>query len=368
MALAWSAAIERKSPALRQHRAWHGARAFHSGGRLAYAHDLDLTATLPYRGLFVDPVTGASLLGGGAEFTARSTADVALLGLMRGTGQFRFRSFYLDAGGERGAVTLGVHQRADPAVPAPLAVGACVADSLAGRTPLVVPELLDFGTSTLGDRSSSATVDWVVETALDAHPVAAEEVTATIHELIELLAETWSRSGVEHVAMAAPDRAVISGVFAELVVEPHPGAWPADLDPAQIGRRVEKLLDEPRPLTVGISHGDPGLGNVLRMSDGRLALVDWEDAGRRPVAHDVIKAALSAPDPVDVIDRHRLSAAVSRSIAADAAAWDRQLAIALVTFMKGWKHRYARALGRRSVVAHTQRMHRQLRLLDHLLG
>jgi thiamine kinase-like enzyme len=64
---------------------------------------------------------------------------------------------------------------------------------------------------------------------------------------------------------------------------------------------------------VSLCHGDPVLGNTLRLRDGRLALVDWELAGVLPVGGDLAKVLLSAPDrrPLyDQLDRyaHRGSA------------------------------------------------------------
>lgn len=127
------------------------------------------------------------------------------------------------------------------------------------------------------------------------------------------------------------------------------------------------LLDDHAPLTVSLSHGDPGLGNVLRLTDGRLALVDWEDAARRPVAHDVVKVAMSCPDPLSVVQMSAPAGLRPTMDAAGAAAWSHQLAVALAVFLSGWRHRHFRAVKRNSEKANSRRMQRMLGVLDGLL-
>jgi Ser/Thr protein kinase RdoA (MazF antagonist) len=52
---------------------------------------------------------------------------------------------------------------------------------------------------------------------------------------------------------------------------------------------------------VGICHGDLHAGNLLKGSDGRIWLVDWELAGVRPVVIDLAHLYLRIPDLKPVI-------------------------------------------------------------------
>ncbi|SDU77166.1 aminoglycoside phosphotransferase family protein [Jiangella alkaliphila] len=368
-ALAWSARLERDSAVL-PHHGWARLRRrpFRANRRVVYRRDLDSAGQFPCSGLFIDQRTGASLLlpTEGGEVRSWSEADVILLGAMRSPGQFRFRAFFVTgAPNRRPLATIAVQQRSDPATASPLVAGARVAASLAGRTALVVPAVLDHGTASLGRHGAVA--DWVVEQALDAHPIALADAATTVTELIDLLAGMWARCGLDHAPLHGHDRDRALRAFAALVEQPPADIWPHDLDPAQTWPRVQDALTERRPLTVGISHGDPGIGNALRLPDGRLALTDWEDAAHRPIAHDVIKALLSAPTAVQSLNTSTPNPLRAAMSAAGAAAWERQLAIALIMFLTGWKNRHARARRRNSLTAHTQRMHRQLHLLTRLL-
>ncbi|WP_162606162.1 phosphotransferase [Jiangella asiatica] len=357
--LAWTTLIERASDALPRPRgvARYRRRDFLHDNRVAVAASLDVNAAFPGSGLFVDPVTGASLLvTAGVRPQARSgaAADVVVAGAMRTVEQLRFRSFYLADGRSRSLV---VHQRSAPAVATPLVAGARLQSTLFDTTPFVVPRVLETG---YADRVSA---DWVVEETLDGAPVAAADAEATVGAMIGLLAQWWESLGTEQAPLGAAQRTRALTAFADLTDDPPDGVWAADLDRELTSRRVRELLTDERPLTIGLSHGDPGIGNVLRLRDGRLALVDWEDAGHRPVAHDVVKALMSAPDPV------ALAAALEEPalVAGGAMPWRSQVAVALLLFMSGWRNRYFRAVKRKSIVAGTRRLRTQLHVVATLL-
>ncbi|MBB5788423.1 aminoglycoside phosphotransferase family protein [Jiangella mangrovi] len=365
--LDWTAAIERMTGSLPAARgvARLRRRDFFHDNRIAFSARLDTTTAFPTSGVFVDHRTGASVLVADGRPTVRSVAaaDVVVAGAMRTAEQLRFRAFYVTEVHR----TLVVQQRSAPARPTPLVIGSEHQRALAGRTPFAVPRVLDGGLARRG-LDGDAVADWLVEEAFDGAPVRAADAADAVPELLALLAETWERLGLTHERLGGEQRARALSAFSGLAEDPPPGIWPGDLDPHHTWLRVRALLDDGRPLTVGLSHGDPGLGNVLRLTDGRLALVDWEDAGYRPVAHDVVKVLMSSPDPRGLVAELEAPASLRPALAAAGAVpWRPQVAVALVLFLSGWRNRYFRAVKRGSVRAADRRMHLLLGMLDDLL-
>ncbi|WP_198663354.1 aminoglycoside phosphotransferase family protein [Jiangella endophytica] len=340
-------------------------RHFFHDNRIAFSAQLDPAAPFPSSGVFVDQRTGASVLVAGSRPLVRSAAaaDVVVAGAMRTAEQLRFRAFYVTEVHR----TLVVQQRSAPGTPTPLVTGSAHQRTVAGRTPFAVPRVLASGLVGHG-LPGDAVADWLVEEAVDGAAVRAEDAEDTALELLALLAETWQRLGVTHEPLGADPRARALAAFSGLTDDPPPGSWPGGLDPQVMALRARSLLDDTRPLTVGLSHGDPGLGNVLRVTDGRLALVDWEDAGHRPLAHDVLKVLMSAPDPRALAATLEAPASLRPALAAAGAVpWRLQVAVALLLFLSGWRNRYFRAVRRGSVKAADRRMHTMLAMLDDLL-
>ncbi|TDC54410.1 aminoglycoside phosphotransferase family protein [Jiangella ureilytica] len=365
--LEWTAAIERTTGSLPAARgvARLRRRDFFHDNRIAFSAQLDTATPFPSSGVFVDHRTGASVLVAGGRPTVRSVAaaDVVVAGAMRTAEQLRFRAFYVTEAHR----TLVVQQRFDPTTPTPLAVGSEHQRALAGRTPFAVPQVFESGLARRG-LGADAVADWLVEEVFDGAPVGPGQAADAVPELLALLGETWERLGLTHERLSGEQRTRALTAFSGLADDPPPGIWPDDLDPHHTWLRVRALLDDGRPLTVGLSHGDPGLGNVLRLADGRLALVDWEDAGYRPVAHDVVKVLMSAPDPRGLARLLEEPASLRPALsAAGAVPWRLQVAVALVLFLSGWRNRYFRAVKRGSVKAANRRMHLLLGMLDDLL-
>lgn len=365
--LEWTAAIERTASSLPAARgvARLRRRDFFHDNRIAFSAQLDTATAFPSRGVFVDHRTGASVLVASGRPTVRSAAaaDVVLAGAMRTAEQLRFRAFYLTEAHR----TLVVQQRFDPAAPTPLVAGSEHQRALAGRTPFAVPRVLESGLARRG-LDADAVADWLVEEVFDGAPVGPGHAADTVRELLALLGETWERLGLTHERLSGEQRTRALTAFSGLADDPPPGIWPDDLDPHHTWLRVRALLDDGRPLTVGLSHGDPGLGNVLRLADGRLALVDWEDAGYRPVAHDVVKVLMSSPDPLGLARLLEEPVSLRPALsAAGAVPWRLQVAVALVLFLSGWRNRYFRAVKRGSIRIANRRMHLLLGMLDDLL-
>ncbi|OLT17780.1 hypothetical protein BJF80_00105 [Serinicoccus sp. CUA-874] len=130
--------------------------------------------------------------------------------------------------------------------------------------------------------------------------------------------------------------------------------------------RTLALLDSNPRVTVGLSHGDPGLGNAVLTGRGGIALVDWKDAGRRPISHDVFEVlASSTLSPQQWSDLHP---ELPRCRPHQSAPAPEQLALVILQFLQGWRHRTARAAHRRALPAHRRRMHRMVQALDVLLA
>src|SRR5699024_4199275 len=117
-----------------------------------------------------------------------------------------------------------------------------------------------------------AAADWVVEEALDGSLVSTGAAEGTASEMLDMFAESWRTLGVDHAPVDPDEQAIALAAFDDLIQNPPPDMWPADVDRDQTRRHVEKLLASTRPMTMGFSHGDPGIGNVLRLTDQRLAL------------------------------------------------------------------------------------------------
>ncbi|TDD72996.1 aminoglycoside phosphotransferase family protein [Jiangella aurantiaca] len=365
--LEWAAVIERTTESLPSARgvARLRRRHFFHDNRIAFSVRLDPATPFPSSGVFVDQRTGASVLVAGDRPPVRSAAvaDVVLAGAMRTAEQLRFRAFYVTEMHR----TLVVQQRFAPGTPTPLVAGSAHQRALAGRTPFAVPRVLESGLAGQG-LSGDAVVDWLVEEAVDGAAVRPEDAEDTVHELLALLGETWQRLGVTHEPLGGEQRSRALAAFSSLADAPPRDSWPGDLDPHGVLLRARALLDDARPLTVGLSHGDPGLGNVLRTTGGRLALVDWEDAGYRPLAHDVLKVLMSAPDPLALVAALEAPASLRPALtSAGAVPWRLQVAVALLLFLSGWRNRYFRAVKRGSGRVASRRIHTMLAMLDDLL-
>src|SRR5690625_3244282 len=332
--LEWSAAIERSSRAMRgAHRRGRTERRDHDylhDHRVAFAAELDGTEAFASRGLFVDVHTGRLLLDPRrrAEVRSLATADIVLAGGNRTAEQLRFRSFYLTGQYAGAAMTIAVQQRKASHSATQLVQGARVQAKLVGKVPFAVPRILETGRARRG-LPDGAVADWVAEEMLDGAPIAERDVVETVGELVELLAVAWQRLGFAHVPIAAAERDRALAALAELIIEPPEGLWPTDLDAGHTWRRARRLLEDQRPLTTGLTHGDAEVGNALRLADGRLALVDWEHAARRLVAFDVVKALMSAPDPARLAAEQETPESLRPAVAAAGAVpWRSQLAIA----------------------------------------
>lgn len=358
----WSVRIEAASAPLPRGWIRHKVRA---NGRLGFRSRLRPEDLPGDGGLFTEPVSGRSLLDG-AQHTGRtrSAAELTLLGQLRHT-HIRFRSFYLQPPRRSGAamLTSAVQERTQAEVPGQLARGAQLVREVGPRLPLVVPRVIDIGTVTAPPKQ----VDYVVEEGLDGRVVPVAEGPEVLPELLAGIRELWALKPTTVASVDAELEARMRTGMATLA-EQGPGLdlWPSDLDPAEVHARARTLLDRDPLVTSGLSHGDPGIGNLLRLRDGRIALVDWEEAGTRPLSHDVFKALTSSGVPVQ--DWSALHPVLPRQASRQAPEAE-QLAIAVLGFLAGWRHRTKRARRRGGGgLGDRNRVHRLLNALDTLLS
>lgn len=371
LAAAWSAHIEqefRQLPTSRRTRVvQHNERVLHQPGLEQH----------PYGRGIVRAENGQALLGEGPcphRARTRSRAALVMIGRMAAV-DLRYRAFYLDTSEP---LTVAVHER-PPRGSTGLLSGVELQRRAYGRLPSLVPRVLEArsvqarsraGWSGLRRRPAQVvlppSMDVVLEQWLPGRPVAIDDLGA-VEQLLESTGALWE---LEPVVAARPDPAALARVrerFSTLVDSgEQAGLWPDDVDPPHLGRRVQQLLDADPVLTIGASHGDPGLGNALRTDQGQIVLVDWEDAGRRTLSHDVLKVLASSPvGPEDWLDRHPPLPLTGER---DVLPVGPQLAVALLQFMSGWRRRTKAARKRGAMPAHQRRMHSMLRAVDQLLA
>lgn len=369
VAAAWSAGLERVLDPLpstaRSHAVRHGRRVAHrpgveGSGAAAYFRD--------HRDR---PLIGPDACPHRAR--TRSTASVALVGGMADE-HVRARSFYLCT---PVPLAMALHEHPDTGSATGLLRGVEIQRLAHGRLPVAVPRvvlaetvgllpLVPLGERRRGPAPTPVRADVVVEEWLPGTPVAVDDQGVTA-ELLDVVGTLWSLEETGSLTLDDDVRERVATRFAALVDRGQRwGLWPDDLDRLGLGARVRALLDAEPRLTVGLSHGDPGLGNALRTENGGLALVDWEDAGRRVLSHDVLKILNSASTPGQ--DWAGLHPPVPAGADPRTLPADQQLALALLQFLAGWNDRTRRARARQSMGAHRARMHRLLTALDSLLG
>lgn len=371
LAASWSASVERNLSALPSSRL---SRQIRHNQRVGHTPGLEST---PLGSYFRSSEDGLPTLGPErCPLTSRtkSLASVVMVGRMADR-HMRQRSFYLDL---PTPLSLALHERPGKRSTG-LLRGVEVQRLAHGRLPATVPRVLEAKKMRVGPRAAwwqarlgrkavaaPHRVDVVVEEWLPGRPVKLGE-DGVERELLGVVAALWRVEDVTTVELPDDAVALTRERFARLVTEDRgAGLWPDAVDRDDLGRRVDRLLDGPLRVTVGLSHGDPGLGNALRTDDGRLALVDWEDADRRVLSHDVLKVLGSAAVPPERWPG--LHPQVPASAGPGALPSDQQLAVALLQFLSGWPSRTRRARRRRSLQAHQGRMHRQLTALDGLLA
>lgn len=278
----------------------------------------------------------------------RLAADAVLLSSIPGA-LIGCRAFYVEPGLTGSVRGAGLRRSR-------IIAGSRVAARFAGRhgdAGLVVPHQLDRGR---GLRRA-----YVLEESLPGDRVRGREWPDHVERVIDGLARLWPRS--EPRSHATGD--VVPWLGADRV-DTLLGALDVDVrDRRRMLEGVARLARSTDRLLVGWTHGDPVPNNVLRLDDGRLALVDWERAGRNPLGLDACRllAPLDDPRPATAQLEHRFAALRSpRTLPLPA-----QAAIALLSLLPTWlaQREAWHAAGRAR--AYRNRNARRVRLLETLL-
>jgi hypothetical protein len=273
-------------------------------------------------------------------------ADAVLLSTLPGS-RVSCRAFYLDAG-------LTVTLRRATLHPSQLLRGARVAARFHGDGPLLVPRQID--------RGRGLHVAWVVEELLDGVTATRRRWPSMVDRVSEGAVAMWRRA---HTRRRQPRRIVpwLSAVAVADRIEAL-GVMPSNAD--GLARAIGTLEHDTRACLVGWTHGDPVPNNVLELEDGRLALVDWERAGRNPLGLDACRLLAALDEPGPAIDRLEDRFASMRPNGVLPVRL--QAAVGLVGLLPTWAnqreawHAAGRATGYRV------RNARRVRLLEQLLG
>jgi hypothetical protein len=284
-------------------------------GAMAIGEGVDLPSDLP-----VEAPEGEARP---VEHLPPTGADLVLVG--RTDNYLRLRAFYLDA-----RLTLALHVGWPPwPLTSQLHRGAALRGRLPPIDSLVVPRALETGR---GLRHA-----WLVEELVGGCRPAASEWQAVGSVLLDRMIGIWRGDGVRRRPARAllPPSRVRSAVA---IIESEPGL---DLDRARLATQAWELSRLPGDLLHGLTHGDPQRSNVLIQPDGGLALVDWEAARRRLVAHDSVKVLDELVDPLPVVER--LAENLAGLGVVYGLPWRQQVAIACLIRLAGTRRWISRA-------------------------
>lgn len=179
-------------------------------------------------------------------------------------------------------------------------------------------------------------VSWLAEEVVaGVHPAGPKHVSRVADALVGALAPLYRASGYTTAPSSQVLGASSAERFADVVrVEPRLRRFvPA----------VEVLLAQDLDLELAFAHGDVVGSNVLVQDDGRVILVDWEYARRRPVADDlasVLTQAHDKPGAIAIIERH-----LGRDVGVRPTSFSlrEQLVVAQVQMLSWYAHRRERA-------------------------
>lgn len=272
-------------------------------------------------------------------------ADAVLLSSIPGA-RVACRAFYIDAG-----LTIAV--RGAGLRRSRLLAGARVAGRLLGSGELAVPRQLDRGR-----RLRTA---WIVEELLTGTRMTRRSWPDVIDRVVVGVTALWRESAPERRSV----RDVVPWLAASRVAEL---LRRMELRPSDAGNllvRVEELAGTADALLVGWTHGDPVPNNLLMLDDGRLALLDWERAGRNPLGLDACRMLAALDQPTGAIE-HLVERCAPYQRPGVLAMRD-QAAVALLDLLPTWADQREawRSAGREK--GYRVRNARRLRLLEHLL-
>lgn len=282
-----------------------------------------------------------------------SAATVVRLGkLSGGRGTIRGRAFYLD--GDR-PVTVKFTVGSGPAADG-IAREIAVRAALAGTGHLPAPPVLAAGTW----RGLGYLVEPVVA-GEHAHEPERKQVLAL--QLVDELLRAHRRVGGTDEPLDLHPETMDR---CRRLVDAHD--WVGAGRAARLLAHAGRLVADDAPLPVGWCHGDLGFSNVIVGPAGTPTLIDWEHAGRLPVAVDLAKVAVMSPRPAAVVERILAAAGPAdigdrpgRRGVAD------QLALIVVRELSWWERRRGTAAASGRAAPYERGIRRRIALLDLLL-
>lgn len=192
----------------------------------------------------------------------------------------------------------------------------------------------------LGSGAGPRTV-WVHEELLDGRALTREQWRECNDDVVRTFAAAHEQLGLG--TRAASDL-LGDGALAAVAElwDDTPPALAGQLRSAGFGRddvvaRLEVLRTGAGQVVTGLCHGDPVSGNLLRLPDGRLALLDWELAGVRPVAHDLLKVLWGTDAAAGMV---AAAEHLPRPVGA-VLPWPQQAALVLAAAVAAWRPRWA---------------------------
>ena len=225
---------------------------------------------------------------------------------------------------------------------------------VARHSPGLAPELVEHGT--VGLRKVAYLVERTVQ---GRSPDQGAPVLEAIPALVTKLHRLHHGVGITHERLSAL-------VHAEL-----PRRWQALVDTGMVSAAVDaavrELIARDALLEVRLGHGDLVGSNILR-SGSEVMLIDWEYAGRQPIAFDLAKLHLAAGPAGPALDRLREGLGDDVGVAADHYPLPEQLALAHVQILSWQASRYARAAQAGRLPALERQTRLRLTAIEELLG
>lgn len=273
-------------------------------------------------------------------------ADAVLLSSIPGA-RLACRAFYIEAGLTIAVRGAGLRRSA-------LLAGARVARRFHGNGELAVPRQLDGGR-----RLRTA---WIVEELLSGTRITRRSWPEVVDRVVVGVTTLWRRSAADRRSV----REVLPWLTASRVADLLRRMELRPADGSRVLARVEELTTRGDQVLVGWTHGDPVPNNVLLLADGRLALLDWERAGRNPLGLDACRMLAALEHPTAAIASLDERSAPFRM--PGVLPMRDQAALALLGLLRTWADQRDawRAAGREK--GYRVRNARRLRLLEHLLN
>ena len=278
---------------------------------------------------------------------ARVAADHVVLAKMSTAEELRFRAFYL-----RGSVPMTLKAaREIEDVASRIQRELTARQALPKLRRLRVPRILDHG--------DAGRLEYLVEELIPGRVLAPTDRPAHLDDVLSGLTEMYEATAAPPATIGLASSAAWDRAVAFIDSAKWARGW---LPRRQLLGELTALVEADPPMATAMGHGDLVWSNILVGTDG-VGLVDWEWAGPRPIAQDMVKLMTSIPGRFSYLPRLDQ---LSRDLGVDtpfAAQW----ALATVKSLASAAHRLrtATAAGRGDI--QSGRARQQIGILGQLL-